>query len=51
MIDGKNLKAVIPGGLSTKVLPGEIITDCTMDYESLANAGSALGYGCRDCNC
>jgi len=45
MMDGKNLKAVIPGGLSTKVLPGNIIADCTMDYESLASAGSALGTG------
>mgnify|MGYP003311466663 FL=1 len=45
MMEGKNLKAVIPGGLSTKVLPGNIITDCTMDYESLASAGSALGTG------
>ena len=45
MMDGKKLKAVIPGGLSTKVLPGDIISDCTMDYESLANAGSALGTG------
>ncbi len=45
MMDGKQLKAVIPGGLSTKVLPGDVIADCTMDYESLANAGSALGTG------
>jgi len=45
MIDGKKLKAVIPGGLSTKVLPGDIVSNCTMDYESLASAGSALGTG------
>ena len=45
MMDGKKLKAVIPGGLSTKVLPGDVIADCTMDYESLASAGSAFGTG------
>jgi NADH-quinone oxidoreductase subunit F len=45
MLDNKKLKAVIPGGLSTKVLPGDVIADCTMDYESLASAGSALGTG------
>ena len=31
MMDGKQLKAVIPGGLSTKVLPRDIISNCTMD--------------------
>ncbi len=43
ILDGKKLKAVIPGGSSTKVLPAHIIEDCTMDYESLQEAGSALG--------
>ena len=45
VLDGKRLKAVIPGGSSTKVLPAEIIQNCTMDYESLQNADSALGTG------
>ena len=45
IIDGKELKAVIPGGSSTKVLPGHIISKCTMDYESLEEAGSSLGTG------
>ena len=45
VLDGKKLKAVIPGGSSTKVLPAEIIQNCTMDYESLQNADSALGTG------
>ena len=45
IMDDKNLKAVIPGGSSTKVLPAEIIQNCTMDYESLQNVDSALGTG------
>jgi NADH-quinone oxidoreductase subunit F len=42
---GRQLKAVIPGGSSVKVLPAEIIMDCTMDYVSLQNAGSSFGTG------
>jgi NADH-quinone oxidoreductase subunit F len=45
MRDGRKLKAVIPGGSSTPVLPGEIMMDCTMDYDSIAKAGSMLGAG------
>ena len=45
MQNNKSLKAVIPGGSSTKVLPADIIQSCTMDYESLDDAGSALGTG------
>ena len=45
IMNDKNLKAVIPGGSSTKVLPAEIIQNCTMDYESLQNVDSALGTG------
>ena len=45
MQDGKKLKAVIPGGSSTPVLPADIIMDCTMDYDSLSKAGSMLGAG------
>ena len=45
VLDGKKLKAVIPGGSSTKVLPAEIIQNCTMDYESLQDADSAFGTG------
>jgi NADH-quinone oxidoreductase subunit F len=45
MRDGFKLKAVIPGGSSTPVLPGEIMMDCTMDYDSIAKAGSMLGAG------
>jgi NADH-quinone oxidoreductase subunit F len=42
---GRQLKAVIPGGSSSPVLPADIIMDCTMDYDSIAKAGSMLGSG------
>ena len=45
MLDGKKLKAVIPGGSSTPILPADIMMDCTMDYDSIAKAGSMLGAG------
>ncbi|MBE0472798.1 NADH-quinone oxidoreductase subunit NuoF [Rhodoferax sp.] len=42
---GRQLKAVIPGGSSSPVLPGAVMMDCTMDYDSIAKAGSMLGSG------
>jgi len=42
---GRTLKAVIPGGSSSPVLPGSIMMECTMDYDSIAKAGSMLGSG------
>ncbi len=42
---GRKLKAVIPGGSSVPVLPAEIILQTNMDYDSLRNAGSAVGAG------
>ncbi len=42
---GRQLKAVIPGGSSSPVLPADIMMDCTMDYDSIAKAGSMLGSG------
>jgi len=42
---GHQLKAVIPGGSSSPVLPAGVIMDCTMDYDSIAKAGSMLGSG------
>lgn len=42
---GRQLKAVIPGGSSAPVLPAEIMMNCTMDYDSIAKAGSMLGSG------
>ncbi|WP_298293323.1 NADH-quinone oxidoreductase subunit NuoF [Thiomonas sp.] len=45
MREGRQLKAVIPGGSSAPVLPAGIMMDCTMDYDSIAKAGSMLGSG------
>jgi NADH-quinone oxidoreductase subunit F len=45
MRGGRKLKAVIPGGSSSPVLPAEIMMQCTMDYDSIAKAGSMLGSG------
>ncbi len=42
---GHKLKAVIPGGSSAPVLPGEVMMDLTMDFDSIAKAGSMLGSG------
>ncbi|MBA4217220.1 MAG: NADH-quinone oxidoreductase subunit NuoF [Roseateles sp.] len=42
---GRKLKAVIPGGSSAPVLPAEVMMNCTMDYDSIAKAGSMLGSG------
>ncbi len=42
---GRKLKAVIPGGSSAPVLPGATMMDCSMDYDSIAKAGSMLGSG------
>ncbi|KGM39469.1 NADH dehydrogenase [Aquabacterium sp. NJ1] len=42
---GRKLKAVIPGGSSMPVLPANIMMECTMDYDSIAKAGSMLGSG------
>jgi len=42
---GRSLKAVIPGGTSTAMLAGATMMECTMDYDSIAKAGSALGAG------
>jgi len=43
--DGHQLKAVIPGGSSTPVLPGDIALQMNMDYDSISKAGSMLGAG------
>ena len=42
---GRKLKAVIPGGSSAPVLPASIMMELTMDYDSIAKAGSMLGSG------
>jgi NADH-quinone oxidoreductase subunit F len=45
MRDGKKIKAVIPGGSSAPVIPGEMMLATDMDYDSIAKAGSMLGSG------
>ena len=42
---GRTLKAVIPGGSSSPVVPGAQMMELTMDYDSIAKAGSMLGSG------
>ena len=43
---GRQLKAVIPGGSSVPVVPGEIMLKANMDYDSVVKvAGSMLGSG------
>ena len=45
MRGGRKLKAVIPGGSSMPVLPGDVMMATDMDYDSIAKAGSMLGSG------
>ena len=45
MIGGKALKALIPGGISTKVLTAPEIEPITYDHASFDKAGSSLGSG------
>ncbi|HKE43052.1 MAG TPA: NADH-quinone oxidoreductase subunit NuoF [Steroidobacteraceae bacterium] len=43
MRHGRRLKAVIPGGASVPVVPGDTMLQANMDYDSLKKAGSAIG--------
>ena len=46
MREGRALKAVIPGGSSVPVVPGDIMMTLNMDYDSIAKeGGSMLGSG------
>jgi NADH-quinone oxidoreductase subunit F len=45
MKSGRKIKAVIPGGSSMPVLPGDVMMATDMDYDSIAKAGSMLGSG------
>jgi NADH-quinone oxidoreductase subunit F len=45
MRGGRRIKAVIPGGSSMPVLPGQVMMATDMDYDSIAKAGSMLGSG------
>jgi len=49
MRDGRTLKACIPGGSSMPVLPGAVMMQTDMDYDSIAKAGSMLGSGAVIC--
>lgn len=43
--DGNKLKAVIPGGTSTPVVPGEVMMETPMSYDGISKARSMLGAG------
>jgi NADH-quinone oxidoreductase subunit F len=45
IVGGRALKAVIPGGISTKVLTGEEIEPLHLDSQEVEAAGSSLGSG------
>ena len=45
MLEGRRLKAVIPGGSSTPVIPADAAMDMNMDFDSISKAGSMLGAG------
>ena len=45
MLDGHELKAVIPGGSSSPILTAEEARNVSLDYESIAEAGSMVGSG------
>lgn len=42
---GHTLKAVIPGGSSMPIIPGDIMMTLDMDFDSIQKAGSGLGSG------
>ncbi len=43
---GRQLKAVIPGGSSVQVVPGDLMLQANMDYDSVKDiTGSAIGSG------
>ena len=43
MKGGRKIKAVIPGGSSVPVVPGDVMMKLNMDYDSLKAAGSSIG--------
>lgn len=42
---GHKLKAVIPGGSSMPIIPGDVMMTLDMDFDSIQKAGSGLGSG------
>ena len=45
MLDGKKLKAIIPGGTSCPILTAAEVEKAVLDYESMWEIGSTLGTG------
>jgi len=45
MIEGKKLKAIIPGGTSCPILTAQEVEKAVLDYESMREIGSTLGTG------
>ena len=45
MTGGRKLKALVPGGISTKVLTAEELEKVSFDHQSLGGAGSGVGSG------
>jgi NADH-quinone oxidoreductase subunit F len=45
MRGGRRIKAVIPGGSSAPVVPGQIMMQTDLDYDAIAKVGSMLGSG------
>ncbi len=45
MIEGKKLKAIIPGGSSCPILTAKEVENAVLDYESMWDVGSTLGTG------
>ena len=43
--EGHQLKAVIPGGTSTPVVPADVMMQTAMSYDGIGKAGSMLGAG------
>jgi NADH-quinone oxidoreductase subunit F len=43
VLGGRKLKAVIPGGSSVPVVPGDTMMKANMDYDALRAAGSSVG--------
>ncbi len=45
LLEGKKLKAVIPGGASAPILTVDEVSSMTLDFDSMAAAGTMLGSG------
>lgn len=45
MRNGNKIKAVIPGGSSTPVIPGDVMMGVAMSYDGISRVGSMLGAG------